>query len=218
MGEGGRSAARQPALRRAVGASLARSRPVRRHELLRARRQQAACLAVSRLRHPLAQRRQAVRPVRGRATRRRRIARGDERFVHCDGLLPARRLGRRASRQAAVEVRLVRRHRGDHRTGFSRFDGQLRPLPRPQDRSDPAARLLQPARVLRQHRADGRQADEPRQCRAAALKGRGRSAGVRPESHRLEPPPPGGAAGRDGDRATVSRRVGAAVGWPGGGR
>ena len=80
LGTPDRHAARLAALRRALGPPLARRRPLRRDQQLRARRRQAARLAVSRLCHPLVQRRQAVRPVRQRAARRRRVARADRRL------------------------------------------------------------------------------------------------------------------------------------------
>ena len=70
--EAGRPAAGLAALRREVGPALARRGPLRRDERLRARRPQAVRLAVSRLRHPVVQRRQAVRPVHPRTARRRR--------------------------------------------------------------------------------------------------------------------------------------------------
>ena len=77
LGEADRQAARVAALRREVGPALARRGPLRRDQRLRARRPEAVRLAVPRLRHPELQRRQAVRPVRQGATRRRRDARAD---------------------------------------------------------------------------------------------------------------------------------------------
>ncbi len=62
-----------PALRRADGHSVARCRALRRHHRLPLR-QSAQRLAVSRLRHPRLQRKQAVRPLHDRATRRRSAA------------------------------------------------------------------------------------------------------------------------------------------------
>ena len=94
-----------PALRREVGPALARRRPLRRDQRLRARRPQAVRLALPRLRHPALQRRQAVRPVRQGATRRRRDARLQPGRGHRHRLLPARHLGRRAGRPAAGAVR-----------------------------------------------------------------------------------------------------------------
>ena len=54
----------------------------RRNQRLRARRHQAVRLALPRLRHPRLQRRQAVRPLRPRAARRRRAAGRDRGDVH----------------------------------------------------------------------------------------------------------------------------------------
>ena len=61
MAEARRSAARLAALRRALGAALARSGPLRRLRRLRVRRRPARSLALSRLRRQGVQRRQAVR-------------------------------------------------------------------------------------------------------------------------------------------------------------
>ena len=70
---GDRPAARLAALRRAVGAALARRGRLRRLRRQRQRRHGAALrLQVSRLRHPLLQRRQAARPLPHRAAGRRR--------------------------------------------------------------------------------------------------------------------------------------------------
>ena len=52
-----------------------------------------------------------------------------------------------------ARLRRLRRHRRHDRAGVPRHDGQLRPLPRPQDRPDPADRLLPAARVLPRHPA-----------------------------------------------------------------
>ena len=57
-----RSAARLAALRRALGAALARPRPLRRLRRLRVRRRSPERLALSRLRRQRVQQRQAVRP------------------------------------------------------------------------------------------------------------------------------------------------------------
>ena len=64
----------QPALRRADGGVVARPRALRRLDRL-PQRQPDERVAVPRLRHPGVQRQQAVRPVHGRATRRRPAAR-----------------------------------------------------------------------------------------------------------------------------------------------
>ena len=69
----GRPPAREPPLRRALGAALARRRRLRRQRRLhRSDDVRPYRLQVSRLRHPLAQRRQAVGRPDPRATRRRR--------------------------------------------------------------------------------------------------------------------------------------------------
>ena len=109
---------------------------------------EAERLEVPRLCHSLVQRRQALRPVRARAAGRRRARRGDRRFDHRHRLLSARHLGRRAGRPAAGAVRRVGRHHFDDEPGDARADRRLRPLPRSQDRSDSAGRLLRPAGVL----------------------------------------------------------------------
>ena len=70
--EAGRPAARLAALRRALGAALAGCGALRRIARLRQGQAAAQCLAVSRLRDPRVQRGQAVRALRGGATRRRR--------------------------------------------------------------------------------------------------------------------------------------------------
>ena len=61
---------------------------------------------------------------------------------HRHRLLPPRHLGRRAGRPRSGPLRRARRHRRHDRPGVSRPDGRLRPLPRSQDRSDPAEGLL----------------------------------------------------------------------------
>ena len=71
-----RPTARQPALRRALGAALARPGALRREPRLRARLRPAHRLPLPRLRHPGAQRRHAVRHVRQVADRRRRVRAG----------------------------------------------------------------------------------------------------------------------------------------------
>ncbi len=70
--EAGRPPARLAALRRTLGAALARRRPLRRDARLRQGQAAPQRLAVSRLRHPRVQRRQALRAVRAGADRRRR--------------------------------------------------------------------------------------------------------------------------------------------------
>ena len=67
-----RQAARLAPLRRTLRAPLARCRALRRLGRFRVRRASAQRLALSRLRHQVVQRRQALQPVPGRADRRRR--------------------------------------------------------------------------------------------------------------------------------------------------
>ena len=98
------------------------------------------------------QRRQAVRPVRPRAARRRRarprrrrtriIATGYYRLGIWDDE-PADPLQARYDELDDIVA--------DDRPGVPRPDGQLRPLPRPQDRPVPAEGLLPAARVLPRH-------------------------------------------------------------------
>ena len=166
--DAGRPPARLAALRREVGPALARPRPLRRDQQLRARQPQAERLALPRLRHPRLQRRQALRPLRPRATGRRRAAGRRHRRPDRHRLLPPGHLGRRADRPRAGPLRRPRRHRRHDRPGLPRPDGRLRPLPRPQDRPDPAEGLLPAALVLPQHqplpqrRPDRRGADRLR--------------------------------------------------------
>ena len=68
----GRSAAREPALRRPLGAALARPVPLRREPRLRARLRSADCVSLSRFRDPGVQRRPALRHVHPLAIGRRR--------------------------------------------------------------------------------------------------------------------------------------------------
>ena len=118
---------RQPALRRAVGAALARRRPLRRDARVRQGPAAAERLAVPRLRHPRAQRGQALRAVRAGAGRRRRaVPRHGGR--HRGARLPRRRaVGlHRPRRGARDEDRRQdrppprpRRHGGQHRSARS---------------------------------------------------------------------------------------------------
>ena len=74
-GRARRRTAGQPAFRRALRPAVARCGSLQRQQRLRLGRVSPAGLAVSRLRRPLVQRGQAVRPVHSRATGRRRVAR-----------------------------------------------------------------------------------------------------------------------------------------------
>ena len=60
-------------------------------------------------------------------------------------------LGRRAGRPRASPLRRFRRYRGDNFASLSRHDDELRPLPRPQNRSDSAEGLLQHVVVLQRY-------------------------------------------------------------------
>ncbi len=132
----GRPAAGFAPLRRALGQALARSGAIRRDQRIRARLGQAVRLAVSRLCDRRVQPGQALRPIRPRATGRRRARPRLGRGAGRDGILPTGHLGRRAGRPAAGPLRRTRRDRLHHRTGPAGHDGQLRPLPRSQGRSD----------------------------------------------------------------------------------
>ena len=143
----------EPALRREMGPALARPGALWRDERLRTRFGQAIRLAVSRLRHRLAQPRQALRPVRPRATRRRRDRSRRGRISDCNRFLPPRHLGRRTRRSRARPLRRPGRHPFDHGPGRARHVDQLRALPRPQGRPDSPARLLSAARRLSRRHA-----------------------------------------------------------------
>ena len=141
--QGRRSPARVAALRRNVGAPLARRRALWRGRLSEPRPDGARlqpvpeCVPVSRLGDQGVQRRPAVRPVRQGAARRRSARREDPR-PHAAGarvprpravVLRQRRGGGHARRRAA-------RSRGRGVARLPRPDGRLRALPRPQVRSD----------------------------------------------------------------------------------
>ena len=151
-----------PALRRALGAALARPGPVRREPRLRAGLRPARRLPLPRLRHPGAQRRHAVRPVRpaGRSPATSSTP-SDPLAMMATGFLAAGTHADADHRQPGREgaVRRARRHDGHRRHGDPRPDDRLRPLPRPQVRPDPAGRLL-PAALDVHH--DRPQRDRPR--------------------------------------------------------
>ena len=94
LSETDRPAARLAALRRALGPALARPGPLRREQRLRARQRPAARLPLPRFRHPGAQPRHAVRPVRPLANRRRRAGAGQSAGRQGDRL-PRRRADER---------------------------------------------------------------------------------------------------------------------------
>ena len=87
--EGCRPPARLAAIRRALGPPLARPRALRRHWRLQRRCGAAGYLAIPRLRDPVVQRGQAVRPFRPRADRRRRTVSTRSGREDGDGVQPA---------------------------------------------------------------------------------------------------------------------------------
>ena len=169
--EGRRSAARVAALRRNVGPHLARRRALRRGRLPLARsegpRPQPVSerLSVSRLGDQGVQRRPAVRPVRARAARRRSAGRRRGARAHAAGArLPRpRAVVLRQRRRRDHARRRAPRSRRRRVARLPRPDRRLRPLPRPQVRSDSDDRLLLAGRRLPEHvlprvpaRAEGR--------------------------------------------------------------
>ncbi len=98
--------------------------------------------------HPRASRRRRARAGRPAGRDRHRVHRG--RSV---GLRRPRRAGRKDRRQAQDPADRPRRHGGQHDVHLRQPDGPLRPLPRPQVRPDPPARLLPTAGGLRGRRS-----------------------------------------------------------------
>ena len=109
-------------------------------------------LAVPRLRHPLVRRRQAVRPLRPRAGRRRRAGRTTPRPSTATGCTASARCCRVGHDRGPVRIRVVDRRRRHDRRGLPRPDVRLCPLPRSQVRPDPPGRLLRDAGDLRRQR------------------------------------------------------------------
>ena len=141
-----------PALRRALGPPLARRRPLRRHRRLQRRLPRPGGLPLPRLRHRRFNRdkpydqflREQLAGDLLPAADGRAAARAGHRH-RLPGDRPPLRLGRRGVPPDA------RRHDRQPRQGGPRADHQLRPLPRPQVRPDPAGRLLRPLRHLPEH-------------------------------------------------------------------
>ncbi len=158
---GRRSAARQPAVRRALGAALDGRRPLRRDARPRPGPPARECLAVSRLSDPLVQRRQAV--SRG-SSRSRSPATccfpDDPQAIVATGFLaagPWDESSLRDIREDTIDREIARYLDRDDMvtTVMSTFvstHGPLCPLPRSQVRPDHAARLLRPAGRLRRDR------------------------------------------------------------------
>ena len=108
---GGRSA-EVAALRRALGAALARCRALRGHARLRGEHRAPQCLAVSRLCDPRLQRRHAVRPLHPRADRGRCAGRGRGHGVPRHGVGAAARADRQGRAvEAARAAGCARRDR-----------------------------------------------------------------------------------------------------------
>ena len=141
--EAGRPAARQPALRRALGAGTGSTWPG----------SPRATASSSDYDRPTAYHyrdfviralnaRHAVRPVRPLAARRRRARRPSDPLAVDGHRLPRRRAvtPRRSPPNEAetAALRRARRHGRHDRHGVPRPDRRLRPLPRPQVRPDPA--------------------------------------------------------------------------------
>ena len=158
-----RSPARLAALRRALGAALARCRALRRHARLRQGQAARPRVAVPRLCDPRAQRRQAVRAIRRGAARRRRAlseharrSRG-ARF-HRGGTVGFHRPrgGQRGQDRRQVRAALrPRRHGGQRDRHLRERDGAVRAVPQPQVRSGDAGRLLRAAGGVRGGRPRG---------------------------------------------------------------
>ena len=143
------------------GPALARRRPLRRIPRIRQRQAAAERLALSRLRDSRAQRRQAVRAICPGADRRRRDVPGRSAGVGGDSASfpPAR--GISSVSRSCAKGRSTRTRREcwiattwwHHRVHVQQHDRALRPVPRPQVRSDSAGRLLQPAGGVCRHRS-----------------------------------------------------------------
>ena len=149
---GGRSLPRVAGVRRAHGPGLARPGALRRHLRLPGGRGPRH-VAVPRLGHPGLQRQPALRPVPDLAARGRSAAGRHPRSADRHGLQPAAPADqRRRQRRGGVPHR-IRGRPGQHvRHGHAGPDARVRQVPRPQVRSDHAARLLRAVRVLQQHR------------------------------------------------------------------
>ena len=141
---GGRPAARQPPIRRALGAALAGRRPLRRDRGVRVRPAHPRRLAVPRLRDRLPEPRQAVRSLPDRADRRRRDRAGGPGVPGRLDLPPARPgpPERGESRDRPEPQRGPDRADRHPRHRVPRPDRRLRPMPQPQARTDLAEGLL----------------------------------------------------------------------------
>ena len=146
----GRSAACEPAVRRAMGAALARPGAVCRDRRLRVRPGPARRLAISRLGRRGARTATCRTTVFVRlAARRRRGAARRSLGVHRHGIQSLLSRHGRPERPAAAPAECARRHHRDDRAGLPGADDRLRPLPRPQVRPDSADRLLPASGLFR---------------------------------------------------------------------
>ena len=191
-------------LRRALGADVARPGALRRLGRLR-QRPAADHLAVPRLRDPLVQSKQAVRPVHRRAAGGRPAAQPDRRAAHRHGVPPQHDDQHRRRHQPRGVPQ-----RGDHRPRQHDDDGldghvhRLLPVPRPQVRPADQQGVFPAFRDLQQHRRR-----QPRRRVAVAQRLHRRAEGEAGEAggrHRGGGGEVPGAAARAGRRAG---RVGA---------
>ncbi len=148
----GRSLSRVAAVRRPLGAVVARPGPLRREQRVRVRRVPPERLALSRLGRRRPQPRPALRRVRPPPARRRRAParrpRGRSRRPASSSPAPIDTRRARTSMSEAMKAVVRQRRAGGprrhRRPDVPRPDRQLRPLPRPQVRPDPAGRVLPP--------------------------------------------------------------------------
>ena len=143
---------------------------------LRVRHASAQRLALSRLRHQVVQRRQAVQPVSHRADRRRRDGledRADPDRHRLSAHGPARAVPREG--QSRTPLRLSRRDHRHHRQGHDGAHRQLRALPQPQVRSDCGEGLLRDPGVALRLRRNRGAAGASRRGRGVSREERGRS-------------------------------------------
>ena len=153
----GRAVSQFGTVRRAVGQILAGCRRLCGLEwLLRRRHRPPAGLSLSRLRHPVDQRRQTVGSIHpgtdrgrrvGRLSPRRRRAAGDGRTAGSRALHPQQsrwngQQRRQPGRTAGRQVRRVGRDAADHGVVSIRRHGAMRPVSRSQIRAVHPARLL----------------------------------------------------------------------------
>ena len=139
---------------------------------------------MARLGHPGVQPQPAVRPVYDRAACGRLAAQSDAGPANRHRLQSESHGHRRNRRhRRGIPRRVRRRPARNHLDRLARPDRGVRPLSRPQVRSDLAARLLPAVRVLQQRGGEG----HDRARRSSARDGRhlaGAKGGARPTNHR----------------------------------